>query len=367
MCRQLPALHPSTRRTGLLALVRAGVLTGILAGMSLIAGIGASATASAAIAPPTDAPKAEIQRMLVEEALIDGTVPPSLALAVARVESNFDADVVSHAGAIGVMQIMPATARSEFGVPAHRLTDARLNSRMGVAFLHRLYTAYGRRWDLALSHYNGGSLRKVGGVWVAHSYTRDYVTKVMGFWNEFQRERWVQALIVEAGHGSTALAEVTPTPDAAPVPPRTVHEQMAEDYAYLEDPMIDRDWRDYLNVADRWLNADGGVPAPRVAEEDESVDFSTAAAGDPNWNYPLVEPVTPSRTTDTQRGGAQPGPGHTAPTSTRPSTMAYAGRMPGPTTGPTSTPSTRDRLKGAERFIYSSEFWKHQTPGARFN
>lgn len=364
MIRHLNAHRPSNSRKALVSLVCAGLFAGFAALTSV---------AQAAIAPPSDESKAEIQRVLVEEALINGAVPPSLALAVARVESNFDADVVSHAGAIGVMQIMPATARSEFGVPAHRLTDARLNSQLGVAFLHRLYKAYGRRWDLALSHYNGGSLQKVGGVWVAHSYTRDYVNKVMGFWNDFQRERWVQALVSEVGNGGTSVAQAE-TPQT--LPPRTVHEQMAEDYAYLEDPTIDRDWRDYLNVADRWLNAGGGIPEapaevpldePAAAEEtDTAVDFSGPVANNPDWNYPLIEPLQPTHSTDlpsTQSGG-RPGPAYNQPSSDLPTrfddtVVASAGRTPGP--------GMRDRLKGAERFIYSSEFWKQQTPRARFN
>ena len=90
------------------------------------------------------------------------TVPPSLALAVAKVESDFRARALSSAGARGVMQIMPATAKGEFGVSADELWDARLNVQLGIDFLARLIKRYDGRWDLALSHYNGGRVMGSG-------------------------------------------------------------------------------------------------------------------------------------------------------------------------------------------------------------
>lgn len=223
-------------------------------------------------APTADA----VQRLIVSEAVRNGTVPPTLALAVARVESNFAADVTSSAGARGVMQIMPATALGEFGVGADRLYDAQTNIRLGIAFLARLYRAYGNRWDLALSHYNGGSLKRVGGRWQAHGFTRKYVADVMRYWNGYQRARWAQALV----RATEIAPSASPTPRADPA-------QVAADYAFLETPAIDNDWRDYLNVAERYL--DGSA-------QPVSVDFSPAAAADPEWHYPLNNgPSTGSR------------------------------------------------------------------------
>lgn len=118
----------------------------------------------------------DIQRMVIEEAM-NSRVPPALALAVARVESNFQAQAQSPVGARGVMQIMPKTARGVFGVHESQLWDARLNIRLGIEFLEQLYDQYGQRWDLALSHYNGGSLTGGAGA-VPHSYTRKYIADV---------------------------------------------------------------------------------------------------------------------------------------------------------------------------------------------
>jgi len=125
------------------------------------------------------APAIDVQRMVVEEAM-KSRVPPALALAVARVESNFQPQAQSPVGARGVMQIMPKTARDVFGVHESQLWDARLNIRLGIGFLEQLYDQYGRRWDLALSHYNGGTLAGgAGATAIPHDFTRKYVADVL--------------------------------------------------------------------------------------------------------------------------------------------------------------------------------------------
>ncbi len=84
-------------------------------------------------------------------------VSPSLALAVAHAESNFNPNAQSHAGARGVMQIMPDTALYEYGIAPALLWNPRVNVRLGLHFLRRLLDRYRGRVDLALSYYNGGS------------------------------------------------------------------------------------------------------------------------------------------------------------------------------------------------------------------
>ena len=122
-------------------------------------------------------PKSEIQAIIRAEARL-WNVPEALALAVARVESNFNAGAESPAGARGVMQIMPATAKGEYGVPADRLWDPGTNIRLGIRFLKQLHNRYDGRWDLALSHYNGGTIRERGANARPHSYTLGYLEKV---------------------------------------------------------------------------------------------------------------------------------------------------------------------------------------------
>jgi hypothetical protein len=123
--------------------------------------------------------KESVQQIIVTEANRQG-VDPVLALAIASVESNFNALALSHAGAKGVMQIMPATAEKEFGISASRLYDAKVNVRIGIAFIKQLLHTYKQRIDIALSHYNGGSRvkNKYGRLRVMPS-TKNYVNKVL--------------------------------------------------------------------------------------------------------------------------------------------------------------------------------------------
>ena len=101
--------------------------------------------------------KAYVRSVIIEQAKKSRYVSPSLALAVAKVESNFNANAVSPKGAIGVMQIMPRTALYEFGVKRKKLFNPDLNIKIGIKFLDHLISKYNGRIDIALSHYNGGS------------------------------------------------------------------------------------------------------------------------------------------------------------------------------------------------------------------
>lgn len=100
--------------------------------------------------------RTSIQSLVVAEARNMG-IAPDLALAVAHAESGFDPMVVSDKGARGVMQIMPRTAREEYGIEPEQLWQPRINVRLGLHFLKRLLRRYRGRVDLALSFYNGGS------------------------------------------------------------------------------------------------------------------------------------------------------------------------------------------------------------------
>lgn len=128
---------------------------------------------------------------------------PELRLALIRQESAFDADAVSPAGARGLMQLMPATARDvarREGVRYVRdlLTESpAYNLQLGSAYLADLVTAQQGSYILALAAYNAGPTRARGWVrafgdprdpavdvidWIESiplSETRDYVQRVM--------------------------------------------------------------------------------------------------------------------------------------------------------------------------------------------
>ena len=88
-----------------------------------------------------------------------GRIPPSLALAIARQESEMNPEAVSHAGARGLMQLMPGTAKlvaGRLGMPYDlgRLTaDWRYNARLGTDYLGGLIEEFGS-WPLAAAGYN---------------------------------------------------------------------------------------------------------------------------------------------------------------------------------------------------------------------
>ena len=98
-------------------------------------------------------------------------VDPLLVLALIHVESSFDPDAVSPAGAVGLMQLREATMRRELEraglAPADPL-DPVTNVRAGIRYLQRLVTAFGNT-DVALMAYNAGpnrilSYRRAGGI-----------------------------------------------------------------------------------------------------------------------------------------------------------------------------------------------------------
>ena len=120
-----------------------------------------------------------IEQAIIQESLKSKFVSPSLALAVAETESSFRPHVVSHAGAVGVMQIMPATAYGMYKVKQEALFDPQTNIRIGVQFLDHLIKKYNGRIDLALSHYNGGSRVIRDGKARILPYTIDYVARIL--------------------------------------------------------------------------------------------------------------------------------------------------------------------------------------------
>ncbi len=92
-------------------------------------------------------------------------VDAALLRGVVRQESVFDSHVKSHAGAVGLMQLMPATARSLSKSVLHTryrggfLYDPGVNAALGAAYLKRLVDQFGGSTVLGLAAYNGGPSR----------------------------------------------------------------------------------------------------------------------------------------------------------------------------------------------------------------
>lgn len=121
------------------------------------------------------------KRALQYEAIFDEAsrtygVSKSLLLAVAKQESNYDPNSVSHAGAQGIMQLMPGTAKT-LGVK--NAFDPYENIMGGAKLLRDNIRAFGSV-PLALAAYNAGpgAVKKYGGV-PPYKETQDYVKKIM--------------------------------------------------------------------------------------------------------------------------------------------------------------------------------------------
>ena len=111
-------------------------------------------------------------------------VDPDVVRAVIRAESNYNEQAVSPKGALGLMQLMPATAR-ELGVAD--AFDPGQNIHGGVRYLSQLLGALGGDLSLALAAYNAGPARVFGKSRIPSiPETRSYVEKVLKLYNNLQ-------------------------------------------------------------------------------------------------------------------------------------------------------------------------------------
>jgi soluble lytic murein transglycosylase-like protein len=115
---------------------------------------------------------------IIEKAALAAAVEADLLRAVIVVESGFNARAVSKAGAVGLMQLMPATAR-RFG--ATDRYDPRQNVHAGARYLKSLIDRYGKDIRLALAAYNAGeaAVDRCGRCIPTFKETQAYVPKVL--------------------------------------------------------------------------------------------------------------------------------------------------------------------------------------------
>ena len=110
-------------------------------------------------------------------------VPEALIHAVIAIESAYDPNAVSRAGAVGLMQLMPATAK-RYGVANRRDPSANLTG--GIRYLKDLLVRFDSNLELALAGYNAGenAVEKFGNRVPPFAETRSYVRKVLELYSQ---------------------------------------------------------------------------------------------------------------------------------------------------------------------------------------
>ncbi len=135
------------------------------------------------------------QRMTVEQwrehirqAAEKYKLPEALLLAVMAVESNFDHQALSEKGAMGLMQLMPGTAREMYVSDAW---DPAQNIDGGARYLRILANQYGGDMVKTLAAYNAGpeAVRRAGGTVPSIPETQEYVRKVVALYQSFKAGR----------------------------------------------------------------------------------------------------------------------------------------------------------------------------------
>jgi len=143
-------------------------------------------------------------------------IDPALAFALIRQESAFTADVRSHAGAMGLMQLMPRTARQvarNLGIKLPNrlaLTDASTNLKLGMSHLRKVLNRYQNNPVLATAAYNAGEYRVKqwipeqgivpADIWtetMPFTETRNYVQNILVFTTIYEQRLGQQATTLQ--------------------------------------------------------------------------------------------------------------------------------------------------------------------------
>jgi len=121
---------------------------------------------------------------MIKVAANKNKLPIALVHAVITAESAYNPKAISKAGAVGMMQLMPATAE-RFGVKDSK--DAEANIAGGTQYLRVLLEMFDNDTKLALAAYNAGegAVMKYGNKIPPYKETQHYVTKVLSYYKKY--------------------------------------------------------------------------------------------------------------------------------------------------------------------------------------
>lgn len=179
--------------------------------------LGAGAAAPAAwLTSPGSVPVSNSLKQLAGRTARAFQVDPGLVDAVVRVESGYNAQARSPKGALGLMQLIPATA-TRFGVS--NPFDPAENLRGGVTYLGHLLKRFGGDVPLSLAAYNAGegAVLREGGI-PPFAETREYVRKVAAVYPAAARARQpVAGSRLPSTRGGAAAAAASNPASPAPI------------------------------------------------------------------------------------------------------------------------------------------------------
>ena len=129
--------------------------------------------------------KAVEYSVAIKKAAQEQNLDQALLKAVIHVESGFNPQAVSSAGAVGLMQLMPATAKRYGAEDRYNPVE---NIQAGARYLHDLISRYNDNLPLALAAYNAGenAVAQYGNHIPPYAETRDYVPHVLNLYQQYR-------------------------------------------------------------------------------------------------------------------------------------------------------------------------------------
>lgn len=161
----------------------------------------------------------EVKSAIVNQALEMG-IDPALALSLAKVESNFRMEARSVHGAVGIFQLMPATAK-KIGINPYSMAD---NIKGGLKYYLMMYRMFGSV-ELALAAYNAGpgNVKKYNNSVPPFGETQKFVQKIMALQNVHKND----PAVLQAKAPQPAIVK-TPAPVVEEAKPAEAQEEVVD-------------------------------------------------------------------------------------------------------------------------------------------